>query len=552
MTYVDLGRTFSRLHASETDYCYLSLTDLSRGNQRWSDLLQHSIVVVLASASTGKSEEFRHQATRLTAVGEAAFFCALEELSDHPVEDCIDPLQTLRSWRQSAATGYFFLDAVDETKLKSHSAFGRALRRLRQYIGDHLSRARFFVSCRPSDWNQKRDSKILKSRLGTHQSSPQGAGVQLTEEEALTELVRPLFRDATHRTPARDRNGDNQREDLVVFRLDPLTRDQQQCLAERVGNVAHPRAFIDAIRDHGLDPYAARPGDLLDLARQWNEDGAFGPLATIVERRVVSLLSEEEPHRTDRESITDEQAMSGAKRIAAALVLGRAITLVAPGADADSKAIDPADVLPDWTPGKRETLLRRGVFSPAALGRVRFHHRSSMEFLAAKWFADSFTDEQSRSSIMTLFFPATYGVETVSPQLRPIAAWLAILDSQVLRQVLNREPFELIRHGDPKSLAIDTREQLLARYCEQEAAGDVSDDRIDSQAIWAFADAALTEQLRASWESSAATNCRWLLLRLIDEAKITSCKDLAIEASRTDQSVQSHLLIVTAVRTLAG
>ena len=46
--------------------------------------------------------------------------------------------------------------------------------------------------------------------------------------------------------------------------------------------------------------------------------------------------------------------------------------------------LDAATILPDWTPAERQALLRRALFDPATYGRVRFHHRSVQEYLAAR------------------------------------------------------------------------------------------------------------------------------------------------------------------------
>ena len=46
-------------------------------------------------------------------------------------------------------------------------------------------------------------------------------------------------------------------------------------------------------------------------------------------------------------------------------------------------ALDTSKYLKDWDATERSALLRRALFDPATYGRVRFHHRSVQEYLAA-------------------------------------------------------------------------------------------------------------------------------------------------------------------------
>ena len=46
--------------------------------------------------------------------------------------------------------------------------------------------------------------------------------------------------------------------------------------------------------------------------------------------------------------------------------------------------LDAGKVLKNWSQQEKDTLLERGLFGFANYGRVRFHHRSVLEYLAAK------------------------------------------------------------------------------------------------------------------------------------------------------------------------
>ena len=88
-------------------------------------------------------------------------------------------------------------------------------------------------------------------------------------------------------------------------------------------------------------------------------------------------------------------------------------------------------ILPGWTEGRRQSLLRRALFDPATYGRIRFHHRSVQEYLAACKLRGLRDKGMSRAALFRLLFAEVYGVDVVRPSMRAIAAWLALWDSDV-------------------------------------------------------------------------------------------------------------------------
>lgn len=561
MNFVNLNRTFGPPENSENDYAFLQAEQSGQFGQSWDEMLDSQLVVVLASASSGKTAEFEHQARRLSQNGKMAVFCAIEELATNCVEDVLtgEESECIAEWKQGNGTGYFFLDAVDEAKLTDRHAYKRALRKFRKYLGDHASRAHVFVSSRPSDWHDD-DPATLRTIFEKTQATPvaQDAVVHpLTEAEVEAALAAPVVGAGDYDGSAHDTTDDDQLPNEApptspkIVVLNPMSNVQQRQFAEERGNVQDADTFMLAVEKQGLEPFAKRPGDLLSLSTYWNTHGEFGTLAEMVEEGIVRLLSEEKSLRDDQDALTEFEAMDGAMRLAAGLILCRKHTITAPGTQAfadDNTALRPADILPDWTPKQREVLLRRGLFSPASIGRVRFQHRSSIEFLAARWMNRLLTDERFRHSVWQMLFPTDFGVETVTPEFRPTVAWLALWNDNILDEILKREPIELVRYGDPKAMSIQTRARLLQALSEREKAGDVSDDQVDQRSVWAFADPRLAPAIRAAWVSNESVRFRVLLLRMIAEAHIHECADLATEAAT--QSVVQRPLLFRAIEVL--
>src|SRR5262245_12500135 len=67
----------------------------------WPDLRQRKRVVLLAEASSGKSEEFRNQVDEISTSGSPAFMVRVEELADQGFEAALEPasVAVFEQWR---------------------------------------------------------------------------------------------------------------------------------------------------------------------------------------------------------------------------------------------------------------------------------------------------------------------------------------------------------------------------------------------------------------------------------------------------------------------
>nr|WP_321358935.1 hypothetical protein [uncultured Hyphomonas sp.] len=542
--YVDVGRTFSRASVPEDDDAFADEGWFASSEIPWTHILHGQVNIILASAGSGKTEEFKAQARAASSRGVAGWFCAIEELADEPIEDVLD-LDGLSAWKQGEGEAIFFLDSVDESKLVDRHGFQRALRKLRKLLGDHASRALYVISCRPSDWNPSTDGRLV---LDTLQINPDAAPSSGSEEEGLgpadedARLLGPVLKrgeftgEGSERAVREPENEeDTERLPLVTWTMNPLSLEQAGMLAREAEGVEDEASFLDAIRQAGLEPFAKRPADLLDLAAYWKRKRQFGTLREMIEGRILRLLQEQKSHRRDGDVLSEDEAFRGASCLAAAMILGKRLTLSAPGQTSgdhgDHKPLRADLVLTDWTAAKREALLRRGLFAPASFGRIRFQHRSSLEYLAAAWFDEVLKDDRHAPQVLSLLFPVVHDVATVTPELRPVAAWLAGRYERIRDMMLEREPMELIRYGDPRSLPLDFRARLLRRLAEADSEGRVSDLYADQRAIWAFATPDLAPAIREAWPVSQTGDVRHVLLALIREGKIGACADLAYEAA---------------------
>jgi len=531
--FIDLDRSFVRIDRDEE-----SLLDMGEGWGRryggwlnWTQLHAYRRVVLLAEASSGKTAEFEYQTEMLRKAGKAAFFLRIEELADQGFEAALDlaGAQLFERWQSSTEDGWFFLDSVDEARL-NNKGFQTALKRFARDLASSVERARVFVSCRVSDWRGQKD----RGQMQTILPALERAQSPRTADDLLLE---PIFAEQQQATTSARSQTPPKVTELLVIKLAPLSAEQSRKLAGWLG-VADPESFMRSIERSGLDEFAERPGDLIDLADYWQTHGKFAALVEMVRHSVLRKLEESDRHRRDGDLLTLDRALAGAQRVAAALTFGKSFTLRAPGHDLDPSlvagALDPAKVLPDWNPAEQNALLRRGVFAPATYGRVRFHHRSTQEYLTSCWLDRLLTDGCPRSELWDVIFANKYGIATVIPSLRPAAAWLALRRADFMRELMAREPLVLLRDGDPGSMPLPRKKELLAVYARKRLANEISDTTVDHRAMWLFAHPDLADAIRQAWTADTREDRQLFLLQLIAQGKIEACLDLARSVALDD------------------
>lgn len=496
----------------------------------WPDLLKRRRVVLLAEALSGKSEEFRGQQSQLQSQGKVAFFVRIEELADQSFEAALDPqeVKQFETWMKGSDEAYFFLDSIDEARLNQKS-FDTALKRFAGVLGDSSPRARVFISCRVTDWKGEKD-RTLVDRILPSREIP-----SLTEEAGEDDpLLDPIFNKDSKNQTEKQKKIEAVPNELLVVQLVALDSDQCRLLAQSC-EVSDLDAFMHGIQEGNFDAYTERPGDVIDLAVYWKSHGRFGRLEEMVEYNISRKLSEEDAHRSDNDILSAADARFGAERIAPALTFTKTFTLRAPGYDPDpslaSGALDASLILNDWNDAKQNALLRRGIFAPATYGRIRFHHRTTQEYLTATWLDRLIQSNCPKQEIWNLVFGERYGIATVLPSLRPTAAWLALKHPDFLNEIVRRDPLILVRNGAPRSLSLDAKKRILLAYAKMHAESEISDDGLDNRAIAQFADAELAETIKTAWRLNNRSDFRMDLLRIIREGKIAACAGLARAAS---------------------
>ena len=479
--FIDLDRQFRALTDADLEdpEGLATWSDYGLG-MGWPKLLeQHDRVILLAEAGAGKTAEMRQQMERLVEEGRFAFFVALESLDRGPVEDVLSTGETeqLEEWKaDDHALAWFFLDAVDELKL-TRGKLDLALQRLSRTLDGKLDRTRIIISCRPSDWRSHVDAATVKDRLPAPVKNV-GFRSEPSEQAFLDALRRESGRAISEDPAAHEQQDIQSRNALQTVVMLPMSDRQIERFAQQYG-VRDAAVFLAEVRRQDARIFAGRPLDLAELITTWTCSGVLGTRAQQHETNVTVKLKDA-PDRPDNGILADDRARHGAERLALALALTRTRTIRSPeqtlDVDRAEGVLDPASILSDWTEAERQALLRRAIFDPATYGRVRFHHRSIQEYLAAQRLRTLREGGMSIKSLLRLLFAERYGVKVALPSMRDIAAWLALWNDEVGRELIEREPEALLELGDPGSLAMATRADLLRGF----AATSARDSRVIS------------------------------------------------------------------------
>jgi hypothetical protein len=546
--HVPLRRLFIALSGEESEQQLFDISANAYLGVRWESVLSQPLSIILAGADSGKSWEFEWQADQLATKGLASFFVRLEDLVDGAPHRTLpqEQLNLINAWKTGAAHGWFFLDSVDEAKIRDRAAFRRAVATFAKLIGDGLDRVTVVISSRPAAWNHVDDRQEIETLFTAQKGvvAPAMTPPPVDEDELLLGPIRGAGDrgapdDAA--TAPEEIDADRALAHPVVcrvFLLADLGDDDRKVLAKAWG-VPNPVGLSEAAHEKRLESFTLRPGDYRDLCRYWEEHGCLAERSDMMRGRLERVLRER-PSSGSGSTLTDKRAWEGARILAAALLLTNSTSLSPDGAEHEGRnAIDVADVLWDWTASDRTALLLRGLFAPELLGRIQFLNRSWIDFLAADWFRSLLERQSCRLVVQDLLFPEIWNEKTVRPELSSAACWLAIDHHWVRDEILSRKPVLLMKDGDPTTYPPEFKARILARWADMHRNGQLGRFQLETRDYKAFAEHGLEDPIRAAWTANDHLDFRVDLIELISTAGLTSCADLVRQTIEPDFSGQA-------------
>jgi hypothetical protein len=543
-TYIQLNRSFRLLpkdhEFNEEEFEIAQSLGLSIGSdkQGWDQLLDLDRVIILAEAGAGKTEEIKQITTELRSEGKDAFFFRLESLSGGLRTSFeIGDEQEFECWLSTEKESWFFLDSVDEARLKSFRNFEEAIRNFASELGASKQRAHIYITSRPSEWRPKEDLSLIKGQLPLVKVTP----VEVSDEDGLT-----LKEDASQKSVKGievKKKPERSRVDPKIFSLLPLDKEQIRTFAIERG-VEDVDAFLQAIERAEAEVFSRRPLDLDDLINYWNKNGNLANLKNLIEFSIDTKLKEIDPDRYRRLPLLKKQAWVGAEMIAAAVSFQRRERILIPEQYPDShiksSAINAADILSDWEETKIGALLQRPIFDEAIYGAVRFHHRIVREYLTATWLHRLLSEGKSRREIEGLFFKKRYGKKVLVPSMRSILAWLILFSDQIRDKTVQSFPEVCLQGGDPASLPTEIRKSMLNRFCALYENQSFRDFSFGLAELRRFAHPDLDPTVNRLLDLYANNEeIRELLLRIAWQGKMATCSAKALNYA-LDKSIDIY------------
>jgi len=454
---LELHRTFGKYTEPQTeddDIDWYSYFSTDRRRLSWNDLQQNKVTVVLGEAGIGKTAELQLQAARMKLSGWPSFFISLNELATVDWDVALgDDLPSFQAWLHSSQDGFFFLDAVDEARLQTPADFKRAVLAVRTAVASNIAHAKIVISSRVSDWTEQDVQKTIATYLlkpinqAIAQTRARALETSTTELPAKTNLHSLRDEDSTASFEV-----DGSVEELNVVTLDALSkRDAHRCathyqLEDEVG-------FWTAVDEGDYEFMASRPLDLQWMVKLWNQRRVLGTYAELIEANIVERLREpNELYRHSKRSLAEARLREGATELAAAMEFGGIPFIAVKDANAlNGCVLDTFKVLDTWAPSDVQLLLSTALFDEASFDRVKFHHRSVREYLAAKWVDARLAQGVPLSRLAPLFISRASGELILIPSRQPVLAWLAAINVQARAWIVAKFPEILLHGGDPQT-----------------------------------------------------------------------------------------------------
>ena len=458
---MELNRTFSVLQketGSTEDHDWELYFGFERGTLTWADLLDKPLCVVVGEAGIGKTCEFKNEVTRLSKNGSSAFFVELNQLVDLDSWELVltGHEQEYARWLASNDLAYFFFDAVDEARLKGQPDFERALTVVRKALGPNLARVHIYISSRWTDWSLEGVQAALISRIAMPLDVARRAS-----------KVQPATRTLAD-SGILDFNLPNGHEPLEPFAvsLDSLSKDEAKRFADAL-KVEAAVAFWAAVSDGDYDFMATRPLDLRWMVGLWNDKRSLGTYRELIEVNIANRLTDvNESYKTAGAVLSLDQLRAGAEGIAAAAEFSSRYFVATniSSISARNNEISPISALGGWKPDDIARLLASAIFDEATYGRVKFHHRSIREYLAAAWVDKQLMAGVPLHRLLPLFVATPFDEAVLVPSRRAALCWLAAINVEVREWLTRAFPDMLLFEGDPEAWDELSANQAFAAY----------------------------------------------------------------------------------------
>jgi hypothetical protein len=398
----------------------------------WKAWDEVSCVVVLGEPGSGKSSEFMYRCRTLQEKGEATFFSRWQDWYDgSDLFSTLEDKDAFFTAFQQHHTVWWFLDALDEGRLKTERAFGVLVQALQTLKGRGLlDQLRLRVSCRSRDWRP-------------------------SEAQVLARLF------------PRKQDGGQPTDQVIAVQLLPLDAKAIRVLArEKLENDIAAERFLAAVERRHVYPLAGHPlllGMMLALFRQGDEQLGRDRVE-LYEEAVRALATEQNEYRGEAavSNTFPDRRIEIARELAVCAVFAGQEALFIPDNDpAIPNALDASLASVDRRQ-LRETL-GTSLFVRLPRGGFAFAHRSLAEYLAGRRLADAMNEGLTLARVLPLF---AVDKGTLPGPMRETAGWLASLQQDFRRWLIPQDLFSAAQ-ADTTRFTSEERTHLITALAER-------------------------------------------------------------------------------------
>ncbi|HHQ6599577.1 TPA: NACHT domain-containing protein [Serratia fonticola] len=455
---IHLNRSFTSLVINHANSSNSEIELQSAPLFQWGDVIDSKRAIILAEAGSGKTTEIKEQTKNLIKNGNYAFFLRLESLIDDfdgAFYSDLSNKNLFDEWcEKSNEEGYFFLDSVDESKIRSGRDFHKAINNFSRKTLRYLNRCNIYITSRTSAWQPNTDLQFICNELS---------------------ISKRL-------------------DEFQVFSMQPLSSSQIKYYANNRG-VTSVDDFISEVGKNEFNSFASRPLDLDELISHWNKNLTLGNRAELLKGSIEQKLNKADRSK-DFTDLSYEKENEGIEILASANVFCQQTNLELADTIVFTEGLSVRKVLATWSQKEIDTLLSRPIFEPSQYGTVRFYNVIAREFLTAKFlWRNHKSGKIKKEDIEKIFFCDIYGTTVLRHSLRPIFSWYLIYDKTFYDLVESIAPEIFLQGGDPSSLSTDLRIKIIESYCENYDNYKTANSTFDENSLIRFCTSQLSDTI---------------------------------------------------------
>lgn len=438
-----------------------------RKHQTWSQLYQNKCSVLVGSANSGKTSEFRLQVQRLREANVHACFIAVRELMDSGnVDDALEgpEAKELGVWDKTPTEKlYLFVDSIDEGALGGPKDLKVCLRKLVNRVRGSLDSVTWVLSTRPAVLNQE-VIKVIEDALEVAiplSARTAAAPSSISQAASISTVSQPA-------TPPAQ-------QIAKVYRLAPLSRRQARTLLEDAYSFQGVDALVQEADRLGLGHHLLTPGKCKLLTKLDLLSKPPSSLSEMYGRSVVAHLDAPTSGRIRSTKTSREELEAEALRLACASTLCERLNIELPSESDESSplALSARTIVRALRESDLTYLLGSDFFEESGHHQVKIQPDDIRFYLAARRLSLLIAGRDDALKVSQLLgWIAPTGERGIFGPFMPLAGWLSALNEYFRNECMKLDPQCVAFFGDLRSMPPQDAERALRTALSRIANGE--------------------------------------------------------------------------------